>query len=168
MALPNLFRWGRGSEVPVLRTHEINPIIVLYSEMNRLFDEIWRSFGNFRTAWPREGWSGFQPRVDVDETGAAFRVTVELPGMEEKGFELQLEPDVLVIRGEKREERSTERSELAQDERRCAAFERRGRLPCEVEANRVSAEYKHGLLRVTLPKSEEARRRAIAIPVKAG
>lgn len=170
MALPRLLRWGRGSDVPVRRNYEDeNPILELHSEMNRLFDDFWRGFGDYPLSSSASfGWRDFQPRVDVEDTDTEIRVVAELPGMEEKDFDLQLERDALILRGEKREERAVEHRGLSQQERMHGRFERRIWLPCEIEADRVSAQYKQGVLTVTLPKSEEARRHRTAIPVKAG
>jgi HSP20 family protein len=170
MALPSIFRWGRGSEVPVRHDPDPNPINALHTEMNRLFEDFSRSFGfgDLGIGWAGEGVSTFEPRVDVEETETELRVTAELPGMEEKDFELRLESDALVIRGEKREERSVERQGHTRRERLHGAFERRVWLPCEIQPDEVAAHYQQGVLTVTLPKTEEARRKAVTIPVKTG
>ena len=100
MALPILFRRNRGRNVPVRR--EQSPFVTLQHDMDRLFEEFWRGF-----ALPslfEETWGSFTPRVDVEETETEVRVTAELPGLEEKNFEVHLTDDALLLKGERREE----------------------------------------------------------------
>lgn len=168
MALPSLFRRGRGSEVPIRRETDLgDPMAALRNEMDRLFDDFGRSFGF--ADWP--AWSGgglaFAPSIDVQEDDERVEVTAELPGLEEKDFELSLDREVLTLRGEKKRESEEERSGWHRTERAYGAFERRIPLPCEVEADRAKAEFRKGVLHVTLPKAEDARRRRVQIPVNA-
>lgn len=165
MALPSLFRRGRGREVPIRR--ESDPVAALRQEMDRVFEDFGRSFGLDWPAWGGESWASFSPSVDVDETDAEVRVTAELPGVEEKDFELSLEGDVLTLRGEKQREHEEERGGWYRSERSYGRFERHVPLPSEVQADQARAEFRKGVLTVTLPKSPEARRRRIPIPVGA-
>jgi HSP20 family protein len=95
-------------------------------------------------------------------------VSADLPGLEEKDFDIHLERNVLTVRGEKRAEHDEKHHGWHCAERSYGSFERRIPLPCEVEADKASAEYKQGVLRLTLPKSPEAQRRRVSIPVRAG
>lgn len=166
MALPSLFRRQRGQEVPVRR--ETDPMAALRSEMDRLFDDFGRSFGLGEwPAWPASPIAAFAPSVDVDEHDDEVRITAELPGLDEKDFELSLDRDALTLRGEKRREHEEEREGRYHTERVYGTFERRIPLPCEVEADRTKAEFRKGVLHVTLPKAADARRRRVQIPVKA-
>jgi HSP20 family protein len=163
MALPSLWRWSRsGRSVPVRR--EDHPLFSLQRDMNRLFEDFWRGF-DLPSLFDDHGWAfgAFEPRVDVEETADEVRVTAELPGLDEKDFEVTLSGDTLVLKGEKREEHE----DRAQGwrERRYGAFERTIPLPVEVEADRASAQFKNGVLRVRLPKSAQAREQAKRIPV---
>jgi len=166
MALPSLFRRQRGREVPVRR--ETDPMAALRNEMDRLFDDFGRSFAGFGLAegWPAAG-AAFAPSVDVDENDDALRITAELPGLDEKDLELSLDRDVLTLRGEKRREHEEEREGRYHSERVYGSFERRLPLPCEVEADGARAEFRKGVLHVTLPKAADARRRRVQIPVNA-
>ncbi len=158
MALPSLFRSGRDRDLPARR----EPFEAFQREMNRLFEDFWRD------PWIPSRLGGeaeFWPRMDVEETDGEVRVTAELPGLEEKDFELTLEGDRLTIRGEKRAEREDRRR--GWQECSYGSFERTLVLPCEVEAEKASAEYEQGVLRVRLPKTETARERARRIPVEA-
>lgn len=161
MALPSVLRRGRNRDVPVRRSED--PFWSLQNEVNRLFEDFWHGSG-FGLPFLAEP-SRFHPSIDVAETESEVRVTAELPGLEEKDFELTLEGDRLTIRGEKRAEREDRRR--GWQECSYGSFERTLVLPCEVEAEKASAEYEQGVLRVRLPKTETARERARRIPVEA-
>ena len=161
MALPILFRRNRGRNVPVRR--EQSPLVTLQHDMDRLFEEFWRGF-----ALPslfEETWGSFTPRVDVEETETEVRVTAELPGLEERDFEVHLTDDALLLKGERREEH--EDQTLGWRERSYGRFERSIPLPCEVDADHASAQFKNGLLTVRLPKTAKARERSKRIQIAA-
>jgi len=167
MALPSLWRWGRGREVPIERGDASRPFDDLRFEMDRLFDDFWRGSGAFPGPFAAADARPFEPRIDVEETDAEVRVTAELPGLEEKDLELSLDRDTLTLRGEKREEREEQRRGWWHHERQYGSFARRIPLGSDVEADKAEARFKNGVLTVTLPKTEEARQRAVAIPVSA-
>lgn len=124
----------------------------------RLFDDLdlFPGVASERTA-------SFTPRVDVTESDEAYRVQAELPGLGEKDFEVVLEDDVLILKGEKRDERSDAEQGWRRSETVHGRFERRFRFPTEVAADEVKAEYRNGVLTVTLPKAPGARVRTIPI-----
>jgi HSP20 family protein len=134
-----------------------------YSGFDRLFDELWGRAGSAQRV---AGASEFTPRMDVEETADAIRVTAELPGLEDKDFEVLLEGDVLVIKGERRDEHPEERKGFYHLERRSGSFRRALRLPFEPAAETLRASYKSGVLRIEVPKPEE-KSRVRAIPVTA-
>jgi HSP20 family protein len=126
--------------------------------MDRLFDELWRGFE--LAPWFSRAESGagvFFPRIALSETDLEFRVEAELPGLHEKEIEVVLEGQRLTLKGEKREE-PTGDGQLRHGESTYGRFERTFELPCEVEAEKVRAHYKHGSLHITLPKLEAAKR----------
>src|SRR2546425_12783130 len=100
MALPILFRRNRGRSVPVRR--EQSPLVTLQRDMHRLFEQFWQGFD--LPSIFEETWGSFTPRVDVEDTATEVRVTAELPGLEEKDFEVHLIDDALLLKGERREE----------------------------------------------------------------
>jgi HSP20 family protein len=159
MALRNLIPWNRERSVDVTRRSD-DPFWSLHREMNRLFEDFARGFD----LAPAFGFEGFAPRVDVRETDDAILVEVEMPGLEEKDFELTLAQHTLTLRGEKRRERE-EKGAAYRYERSYGSFDRTIPLPCEVEADQAKATYRHGVLNVTLPKSESARRNVRRIEV---
>lgn len=108
---------------------------------------------------------GFTPRVDVTESDEAYRVEAELPGLEAKDFEVVLEDDVLTLKGEKRDVRKEAEQGRRRTESVHGRFERRFRFPAEVVADEVKAEYRNGVLAVTLPKAPQARPQVRSVPV---
>ena len=107
--------------------------------------------------------TGFTPAFDVSETESELTVKAELPGMDEKEIDISLSDGMLTIKGEKKHEKEEEKKCYHTVERRYGAFSRTMRLPSEVEAEKVDATYRDGVLKVTLPKSETAKARKIEI-----
>jgi HSP20 family protein len=107
------------------------------------------------------------PLIDVSETDKGVEVTVELPGVDEKDIDVSLANDVLTIKGEKKSETEKTAKDYHLIERAYGAFERSTRLPCEVDASKVKAEFKNGVLKVKLPKTPEAKAKSHKISVTA-
>jgi len=163
MALRDLIPWNnRGREVGVAR-REANPFLTLHREMNRLFDDAFRSFdpmpfGSDRLFDRAIGW----PNIEVSETENEIKVTAELPGLDEKDVAIELANGVLAIRGEKKTE--TEDTERRFSERFYGRFERQ--IPVDdVDEDKVSASFKNGVLTVTLPKSPTAQQKVKRIAI---
>jgi HSP20 family protein len=161
MALTDLVPWGRGRNVPSRRTEDQNPIWTLHREMNRVFDDVLRSFelAPLGTSFePSIGW----PSIDVDETDKDLKVTAELPGLDEKDVQLELANGVLSIKGEKKTEKEDKDRRFS--ERYYGHFERR--IPVEdVDADKISASFKNGVLTVTMPKLPEAQSKVKRIAI---
>ncbi len=142
------------------------PALRIMPAFDDLFDEFFRGFG-LAPAWSEASRLGeFTPRVDVRETDEELIVTVELPGLEEKDFEVLLEDDVLTIKGEKRTEHEEQREGYRHVESSSGSFRRAIPLPSEIDADAVKATYKQGVVTVVLPKLPEARRQARTVPVE--
>jgi HSP20 family protein len=109
------------------------------------------------------------PETDVIETEREIRVVTEMPGLRRENIELDVENNVLTIRGEKREERTEgEQGRWHLAERRYGTFTRSFVLPRDVDSDGIQASFQDGVLTVTVPKSEKARRRRIEIGGEAG
>ncbi len=158
-------RWFRKS-IPVRREEE-NPILALRHEMDRLFDEFtreWFDLAPFEPfAWKS---SGFVPKVDVTEDDKEVRVSVELPGMEEKDIDVSLTRDSLTIKGEKKVEKEDKGKDYYRMERSYGAFQRTIPLPEGIDTDKVEATFRNGVLTVVLPRTEEAQKEIKKIPVK--
>ena len=168
MGVRDLIPWGRAesSQAPTLyRDDDRNPFLSLHREVNRLFDDVFRGFDSRLPALGRlssfggGGW----PSVEVSDGEKEIRVTAEVPGLEEKDVEVLLEDGVLTLKGEKRSE--TEDKDRQFSERFYGRFERRIPLGYEVEDDKVSADFKNGVLTVTLPKTEKAQAKAKRIAI---
>ena len=145
-----------------------DPFLSLHREMNRLFDDVLR--GTFGVP-SREGQGGqggtLMPHIDVSETDKELKICAELPGVTENGIEVTLNDDVLTIRGEKKFERTNEQENYHFVERSYGTFQRSLRVPYPVEPEQVQARFEHGVLTVTLPKTEQ-QQRSRRIQVQAG
>jgi HSP20 family protein len=106
----------------------------------------------------------FQPAVELHETSEAYQVSAELPGVKREDIELKLEEDLFVLRGSKEQRSQEEDSTLHRSETVYGSFERRFRLPHEIEVDAAEAHFRDGVLTVKLPK-REPEERARVIPV---
>jgi HSP20 family protein len=130
---------------------------------DRLWDSLLGAGGGGHTA--SGGGLMRAPLTDVVENEREIRVVAEVPGMKAEDLDLDLENNVLTIRGEKREERNEadEQGTYHLAERRYGQFSRSFVLPRDVDADAIEASFEDGVLTVRIPKSERARRRRIEI-----
>jgi HSP20 family protein len=103
------------------------------------------------------------PRVDIRETDDALLVQAELPGIDKKDIHLEVKDGVLTLSGERRYEKEVKEENVHRVERAYGKFSRSFSLPTNVDADKVSANMKDGVLEVRLPKRESAKPKAIAI-----
>ncbi|HYZ31767.1 MAG TPA: Hsp20/alpha crystallin family protein [Crenalkalicoccus sp.] len=109
---------------------------------------------------------GFTPILDVRETADGLEVTAELPGVQESDVDLRLEGELLVLRGEKREQRQTEEGGVHLQERSFGRFQRALRLPFAPDPQAVTANFEHGVLRILLPRPKPEAGRDRRIPIR--
>ncbi|AEH87535.1 MULTISPECIES: Hsp20/alpha crystallin family protein [Mesorhizobium] len=169
MAIRDLMPWSReGSQAPTLfRDRDQDPFMNLHREMSRLVDDMFRGFDSRLPSMGRlSSFGGGWPSVEISETDKEIRVTAEIPGMEEKDIEVLLDDGVLTLRGEKQAE--TDDKERQFSERFYGRFERRIPLGFEVAEDKVAADFRNGVLSVTLPKTEKAQSRTKRIPIGGG
>ncbi len=153
------------SLIPRRAAHRgLRPFGLQAAGLDRLFDEVWSGLRGRALADPAPR---FSPRIDVEETEESIRFTAELPGLEEKDFEVTLEGDVLSIRGEKRDESEPQGEGSLWRETVRGTFRRAFQLPFEVDPDGVEACYARGVLQITVPRPEEARPQVRTIPVTA-
>jgi HSP20 family protein len=147
------------------------PFETLRSQVDRLFRDFETGFlqsplyRDINNLWRRDLSFPVTPAVDVVETDNAFEVTAELPRLDAKNIELRLSDDVLTTNGEKNEEKEEKTKDRYVSERRYGSFRRSLQLPSSVDASKIEATYKSGVLTVKLPKSEEARKKQTVIPI---
>jgi HSP20 family protein len=133
--------------------------------MNRDIDSLFGSFFNgpfFRVSSD----SGFMPRVDIAENKDNVFMHVELPGMDKDQIKIQVEDGILTVSGERKLESEKKDKDFIRTERSYGSFSRSFTLPDYVDPDRISADYKDGLLNVVLPRSEKAKPKEIAVKVK--
>jgi HSP20 family protein len=132
---------------------------MLQDRMNRLFEDAGRGL---RTDEPvsTTTWS---PAVDIFETEGDIVVKAELPGMERKDISLHLENNVLTLRGERRFEKETKEENYHRIERSYGGFSRSFSIPSMVDEEKIRADYKDGVLKIVLPKKEQAKPKQIRI-----
>jgi len=128
-----------------------------FGRLSNLQDELDRLFES-----PLTGWG---PALDVDEDKDNFIVRTELPGLKRDDIEVLLQDGALVISGERKVEEKREGVEVHRQERFFGKFQRALTLPAPVAADKVKAQYKDGVLTITLPKTEEARPKQIDVSV---
>ena len=135
-----------------------DPFALFRSEMDRLFEDFFT---------PSRGFAGldFTPALDVGETEKEIRLTVDLPGVDEKDIEISLDGDVLTLKGEKREERKEDGENRRLFERSYGMFERNVRLPFAPTDEACKATFKNGVLTVTVAKPAHAANAAKRIPI---
>jgi HSP20 family protein len=131
----------------------------LQDEVNRLFStNLGRVFGDENIA--RGAWN---PTVDIYENKDQIVLEAELPGMKREDFDLSIENNVLTLHGERRFEKKDENDNYHRVERSYGSFTRSFTLPQTVSGEGAVADYKNGVLRVSLPKREEVKARRIEI-----
>ena len=126
--------------------------------ISRFFEDMWGDVD-----LPRKAWA---PDVDLKETDHAYVLKADLPGMNKDDISVSVEEGVVTLRGERRhEEEKTEDGGYHRIERRYGSFQRAFRIPGGVDSDKVTAEYKNGVLELTLPKREEVKPKQIDVKV---
>ncbi len=131
------------------------PFRSLHREMNHLFDDIFHGRLHGAAQASPQQYAPILPKIDVSETDGEMRIRAELPGVNDSDIDVSLDGDLLVIRGEKRAEKTNEEESYHFVERSYGSFQRAVQLPCPVVPEKVRAEFGNGVLTVTLPKCEE-------------
>jgi HSP20 family protein len=158
---------ARPAPVPAER----HPFENLRREIDRLFDDFrgWpfgRAAFDMEPFWRSEaGWSK-APAVDIVEKDKAYEITAELPGLDERNIDVKLSDDVLTITGEKREEKEEKKTDYHVSERRYGSFQRSFTVPSGVDTDKIEANFKNGILTISLPKSAQAQKSEKKIDIK--
>jgi HSP20 family protein len=143
----NLVRWTPFHDMTHLQNH-----------MNRLFDGALQG-------WPSgsDGTRNWVPPADIYETDNDLIVTTDLPGVDPKNIDVRVENNVLSITGERHFDRDVENENIHRVERMYGGFARSFTLSTPVDADKIQAAYKDGVLRISLPKAEQAKPKRIQI-----
>ncbi len=141
-------------------------IELMGKEMDRLWDTFFEEMPLSRLARREEWPNKWLPTLDLAETKNEFVVKAEVPGMSPKDIDISLNGGVLSIRGEKKQEKEEKEENYHFVERSYGSFSRTIRLPGDVQSDKIKAAYKDGVLRISLPKSEESKRKEVKIKVE--
>jgi len=153
-----------------------DPWLAFRTDMDRLFDRFTSGIGfpplrrMFDLAPARRYENSFNfttPTVDLTEDEKAYKITAELPGMSEKDIDISLSGDMLVLKGEKHQEREEKTENRYLSERSYGTFQRNFVLPDGVDRDQITAEFAKGVLSLTLPKTPEVQKQQKKIEVKA-
>lgn len=132
----------------------------LFGDFDDIFDDFWRP------ARRAEG-GAFAPAVDVTESDDEYRVRADLPGVKKEDLDVSLRDGVLTINAETKEEKKEEKEgRVIRQERRYGKFVRSMRLGDSVDADKIKADYKDGVLNLVLPKAEKVKAKKIDVQVK--
>jgi HSP20 family protein len=135
---------------------------VAIQPLDRFFDD----FLAEGSLWNTPGFgTGWVPAVDVEETENSYLIRAEIPGLKKEDVKLSLTENVLTISGEKKAEVENQNKKYHRLERTYGAFQRSFSLPEPIQADKIEASFRDGLLEVAIPKSEKAKPRNIDIKV---
>ncbi len=154
---------------------EWRPFDALRQEIDRLFEDF--QVGPWRAPFARASFDadpfwrgaisfGKSPAADVTENEKGYEITAELPGLDESNVDVKFADGTLTIKGEKKEEKEEKKKDYYVSERRFGSFQRNFRVPNGVDADKIEASFKNGVLTVTMPKSPEAQKAEKKITVK--
>jgi len=142
-----------------------------FHELEALNDQLSRFF-NLPTSmkWPEFSLDttaepAWTPAIDVLENKDSFQIKADMPGMDKKDITVAVDGDILTIKGQKTEEKELKENGVVRKERAYGSFYRSVSLPQSVDATKVKASYKNGVLELLIPKKEEAKPKQIEIDV---
>ena len=139
----------------IIRWDPFREMTQVQNQLNRLVDQVW---GGRQESW--------LPAVDVFDKQDAVVLKAELPGMDPDQIQIEVEDNVLTIKGERRFEETVDEERYYRVERRFGSFQRSLALPQGVKADEIGASYEDGILVVTVPKAEEEKPKRIEVKAK--
>lgn len=142
------------------------PLYKMRKDMDNIFSDFLTNYDEF---WPSSDDMGsfFTPRSDVIETKDEYRVSMDMPGVEEKNVDVSLDNGVLKITGKKDQEKETKDAKVHRIERHYGSFKKVIQLPDNILKDKVEAHFKNGVLKVIIPKTEESKQEIKKIKVTA-
>jgi HSP20 family protein len=144
----------------IMRYEPFRELETLQRQMNHLFDDFWAPV-------PKPWTAAFAttPPAELEETADAILLKLELPGMNPSDLDVQVMEEAVAISGERKSENKTEEGGVTRSEFHYGSFQRLIPLPTRVQNTNVQAEYTDGILRLTLPKAEEEKRKAVKVNI---
>jgi HSP20 family protein len=148
----------------ITRFDPFRDLAVLQDRMNRLFANGYQGPGSEEALLNRGSWT---PAVDIYEVDGGLVLKAELPDLNREDIDVNVENNTLTLRGERKVDQTIKQESFHRIERSYGSFVRQFSLPATVDATKIAAEYKHGVLTVTLPVREEAKPRSVKVNVAA-
>ncbi|MES1021843.1 Hsp20/alpha crystallin family protein [Gloeocapsa sp. BRSZ] len=144
----------------LIRWEPFREVDSLQRDMNRLFDSLMRA-----TDGEPGGSMAFVPAAEIEETPEAVHLKLEIPGMEAKDLDVQVTAEAVAVSGERKSETKTEEKGMTRSEFRYGSFRRVIPLPTRIKNDEVQAEYKNGVLNLTLPKAEAEKNKVVKVNI---
>lgn len=143
----------------LIRWEPLREVDTLQRQMNRLFDNL------IPTTGTENGGVSFMPAAEMQETADAIHLKLEVPGLEAKDLDVQVTAEAVSISGERKSETKTEKNGVTRSEFRYGKFQRVIPLTCQIQKDKVQAEYKNGVLTLTLPKAESEKNKVVKVNI---
>jgi HSP20 family protein len=140
--------------------HRAPDVRTLHHSLHHLRHELFRRGLRQAQAWRQGFWT---PAVDLSEDEQGFTITAELAGFSKDDIQVELKDNRLTLKGERKRDSDVREQQYHRVERAYGAFTRSIKLPAEVDAEKATAAFKEGVLKLTLPKAEEAKPKPISI-----
>lgn len=144
----------------IVRWQPYREIDTLNRQLNRLLDDVMQP-----TQWLENKALSYVPAAELTENHDELHLKLEVPGMDAQDFNIEVTQDMVSITGDRKEETKTEKNGTTRSEFRYGKFQRVIPLPTPVQNNNVTAEYKDGILKLTLPKREEAKNQVVKVNI---
>ncbi|NOR23141.1 MAG: Hsp20 family protein [Desulforhopalus sp.] len=128
-------------------------------------EDLWKGFFG-EVAFPRPFGEEWLPAVDISETKDKLVIKAEMPGLDPEDVDVSISADVLTIKGEKKKEKEEKDEHYHCVETYSGSFQRSFRLPHNVQTGKIDATFDKGVLKITLPKTEEAEKKEIKVKTK--
>ena len=161
-----LVPWRDKSQTPAPREEYPDPFLAFRREVDRMFDDFFSGSGPRSVGSSFGSWSTPTLNIDLTENEKEIVVIAEMPGLDDKDFEVTVSGDLLTLKGEKKAEHEQKNGDSYYMERRFGSFSRSVRLPFEVKDETVDARYEKGVLTVRIPKPANMQRQARRIEVR--
>jgi HSP20 family protein len=163
MELKKLSPWNwfkkedeHSTRYPATRSEpQSSPLARIHTDIDRMFDDFFRGAGlpdMFQNRWPMETSTFLKPKLDISEDDEQYQIAVEVPGISEKDIKVDVEGDMLSIRGEKKQENKTEKDKYHCVERSYGSFMRTLNLPANADIDSIKAKFKNGVLTININK----------------
>jgi HSP20 family protein len=159
------------SNLPVTGQSTVYPVQQLHQQIDRLFDEAFRSFGfpSLRSAFEPPAWlsqTSFRPNLNVSSDDKNYHITIETPGMCQSDLSIEVSGDVLTIQGQKQEEKENKDRHFYRIERSYGSFQRTLALPDDADPDAINAVLKDGVLELAIPRKRIPERESKKITIQ--